>query len=167
MSTTDNNKRSNKSIIITACICATVIISLICVLAFTDPIVGRVKLNKIRGGAEACDVVVISDPLYDASFSRGAEVILTGDEARDIADRFLTATDDMSYEGTVDGIKGFWDTRIDFCTDDEKLTIYLHEDAVYVTNSKGYLFEIEDGCEETYEAFYNKVLEILDEQKAS
>lgn len=161
---TKDKKKSNRTLIIVSCICAAVAIALVCVLAFIDPIVGNVKLNKVRDAARDCTEAVIADPLHDASFYRGAEVILTDDEARKLADSFLAVTEDTSYKKVIDGSKGFWDMRVDFCTDEEKHTVYLREDSIYVAGNNGYLFEIDGDSDEKYASFYETVVSLLSEE---
>jgi hypothetical protein len=134
------------------------------VLAFIDPIVGNVKLNKVRDAAKDCEEIVVFDPLHDDLFYRGAEKILTDNEAKEFADSFLDATEKTSYKKVIDGSKGFWDIKIDFYTDDEKYAIYLREDSVYVAGDNGYLFEINGEDQQMYTEFYETVVSLLSEE---
>lgn len=158
------NKKRSRAITVAACICAVAVIALVGVLAFIDPIVGNVKLNKVRAAAKDCEEIVVFDPLHDDSFYRGAEKILTDNEAEKFADSFLDATKKTSYKKVIDGSKGFWNIKIDFYTDDEKHAIYLREDSVYVAGDNGYLFEINGEDQQMYTEFYETVVSLLSEE---
>ncbi len=156
-----SKKKSNKLMIAVICICLALVISLVCLLAFIDPISGKIKLSKVREAAEQCTEIVISDPLHDESFYRGAEAILTDDEVRELAKDFLDVTENVSYHKSLDASKGFWDLRIDFCVGEEKHTVYLKEDSVYVVGKSGYLFKINEKATSKYADFYGRIVEKL------
>lgn len=148
--------------VIAVSICLVIVLLLIGVLALTDPIMGIVKFNEVKDGAENCSEIVVSDPLREEAFLRGVEAVVTGEQARELADGFATAVQGASYKKAIDASKGFWDIRLDFSTDAQRYSVYLKEDAFYVAKNKGYLFEIDTDRQEAYAEFFASVEKILD-----
>ena len=156
-------KKSNRAGIITVSICLTAVILLVGFIALADPLTGMIKFNEVKNGAKACEEIVISDPLREEAFLMGAEAVITGESARGLADDFVEVTKGANYKKALDASKGFWDIKLDFSADGQKYSVYLREDAVYVTTNKGYLFEIDRENQEKYYEFYAAVEKILDE----
>ena len=148
--------------VIAVSICLVIVLLLIGVLALTDPIMGMVKFNEVKDGAENCSEIVVSDPLREEAFLRGVEAVVTGEQARELADGFAIAVQGASYKKAIDASKGFWDIRLDFSTAAQRYSVYLKEDAVYVAKNKGYLFEIDTDRQDAYAEFFATVEKILD-----
>ena len=159
-------KKGNKAIIVTLSICLSVILVIIMLLTLVDPLVGKSKMKRAREVASSCSEIVISAPLYKDAFLKGAEVVINGEEARLLSDMFLSVTEKASYDGSFDSPGGFWNTKIEFFTAEDRFAIYLKDDEVYVTkDTKGYKFEIDDKQEDVYEAFVHTVNQMLDDSK--
>ena len=156
-------KKSNRALIITASICLASVILLVGFIALADPLTGKIKFNEVKNGAKTCEEIIISDPLREEAFLRGVEAVVTGESARGLADDFIEVTKGASYKKTLDASKGFWDIKLDFSADGQKYSVYLREEAVYVTKNKGYLFKIDSDNQEKYSEFYAAVEKILDE----
>lgn len=159
-------KNSNRAIIITLSICLSVILIIVLLLTIVDPIVGHLKMKNVIEVARSCNEIVISAPLYKDSFLQGAEVVINAEEAKSLADVFLDVIEKASYDGSFDSLGGFWNTKIEFFSSEDRCAIYLKDDEVYVTkDTKAYQFEIDDDQEEMYEAFLRRINEILEDSK--
>lgn len=159
-------RNSNKAVMITVAVCLSVILVVVLLLTLVDPIYGRTKIKKARETAAVCSEIVISAPMYDDPFLQGAEVVISGEEAQALAEVFLYATDKISYDESFESIGGFWNTKLEFYSSDDRCSVYLNDDEIYVTkDTKGYKFEIDDDCEDAYEAFWRRTNEILDDSK--
>ena len=159
-------KKGSKAIIITVSVCLSIILVIVMLLTLVDPIVGKTKIKRAREVAGGCDQIVISAPLYKDAFLQGAEVVIDGEEARVLADIFLDATERASYDGYFDNPGGFWNTKLEFFSAEDRFAIYLKDDEIYVTkDTRGYRFEIDDDREEAYETLVHTVNEMLEESK--
>ena len=163
-----SEKKGNKAVIITSAVCAAVVAVIVLILALTDPIVGNIKLGKVRDAAQSCGEIVISAPLYKNAFLQGTETVVSGEDARELADAFLSATENTSFDKSFESAGGFWNIKMEFYSSDDRYAVYLRDEEIYVAkNFKGYLFEIDDESETAYQSFYNRVLEILDKERAT
>ena len=154
--------KKSKTVWIAFAVCAIILAALIAVIAFFDCWVGYSKLNKVRKGIDGSSEVVISSPLYFDRYSSVAETVLAGEEAALLADMLVDATDKVSYEGTFGSGLGYWDTQLTFLNGDERYTVYLKDEKLYVTGKQAYLFEPDGASEDVYEALYERITEILD-----
>ena len=121
-------KGKNKALVIAAVICAVALAVVIVLFAFIDCFIGYAKLGKLRKGIAECDGVLITSPLYYDAYSSGAETYVDGDEAKELVSDFLAVSEKKSFDGTVDGGAGFWDTIIIFYVGDERHTVYVMSD---------------------------------------
>ena len=158
-------KKKSNALIIAVCICCFILAVLLLVFAFADTVIGNIRLENVRDGAYECDSVIISSPLHSQGITRGAEATLDGDKARELADKFIEATEHTSFDELADGSKGFWHTKLTFISGDESFTVYLKDDEIYVTGKNAYIFEIDDSCENKYSELYDTVTSILDNVK--
>ena len=152
----------NKPLIIAVIICALVLAVIIVVFAFLDCWIGYAKLGKIRREIAECDEILITSPLYYDAYSSGAEASVVGDEAKKLVSDFLDVSEKKSFDGTVGGGVGFWDTRIIFYVGEESFTVYVKNDSFYVTGKNGYLFIPDDT--EAYSQFYSDVCDLLERE---
>lgn len=155
-------KSGNKYLIATISICVSIVLVIILLVALIDPIVGRSKLKKVKYAAENCNEIVISSPLYQDSFLQGAEAVVTGNEMDELTNTFIRASEGVSYDESFDSFGGFWHTKLEFHTSDERYAVYLKDDEIYVVkDTKAYQFDIEDECKEVYETLLNRINQIL------
>ena len=161
---TSKEKKNNKALIITLSLCVSVVVVIILLLTLIDPIVGTQRMKKAKEAAKNSSEIVISSPLYQDAFLQGAEVVLTGEEKEELADLFLAVSEKASYDKSFDSLGGFWHTKIEFHTSNERYAVYLKDDEIYVANgAKGYEFEIDDDREDLYEKFINRINQMLEE----
>ena len=159
-------KKGNKAIIITVSICLSIVLVIVMTLTLVDPIVGKNKMKRAREIAQICDQIVISAPLYNDAFLQGAEVVVNGEEARALSDMFLDVTETASYDGYFDSLGGFWNTKLEFFSSEDRFAIYLKDDEIYVTkDTRGYRFEIDEVKEEAYETLVHMVNKMLEASK--
>ncbi len=145
-------KKTSRPIVIASAICGGLVAILIFTVIFTDVIVGRVLLSRARDGIDKSDTVVLSDPSYnDSVLPTSAEAVLTGEEAKELAERVLSLTDDVSFHNTKSSDAGFWDISLRFESENDSYTVYLWDDGVYVVkNNQGYLFKVDKNAKEEY-----------------
>ncbi|MBE6577900.1 MAG: hypothetical protein E7653_07175 [Ruminococcaceae bacterium] len=163
------NKSNNKALIITALVCVCVVAVLLFVLICGDMIAGKSALSKTRKGIKGSDAVVISDPAYnDSILPTTAEVVLTGDAAKQMADKILSLTDGASFHNTLTSSAGFWDTCMRFEDGKDTYAIYLGEDSFYVVkNDVGYIFNVDKNAKEEYNVFCESVDALIKEKADS
>ena len=153
-------------IIIILSVCAVIVAGITVTVAFFDNWSGNIKLSKIRNGIDTCDEVLISSPLYFDDYSSGAEAVLNGEDARAISESLSEVSEEMKFCGTVDGSLGYWDTKLTLISGEEKYTVYVKEDLLYVTGNKyGYCFEPDEKASEQYNKFYKMITDALDKTK--
>ena len=134
-----NKNKSNKAVIIVAIVSAAVVLALLFVLIFADILAGRAALSRVREGISGSDAVLISDPSYHYSIvPTSAEVVLTGEDARNMADTALKLTDKARFHTVKVSSAGYWDISMRFDDTEHSYTVYLESDHIYVVkNDKG------------------------------
>ncbi len=154
--------KNNKILVIVISICIAVLITLITVIVFWNSWIGNIKLSKIENKIENCSDVLITAPLHFESYSSGAEVLLTGEMASELANNFADLADDMSFCGTKDGALGYWDTKITFTVNGEKYFAYITEENIYITGKQAYCFKPNKNIKNEYSEFFDEINELLD-----
>lgn len=156
------NIKNSKILIIVISVITVLVVGLILTLALMDTVVANVKRSRLRDAASNAETVVITAPLYKDSFSYGAEIVLTDDEAKNLREDFIAATEDASFDTMISGAAGYWDTQIRFYMGDEYASVYLKQDSFYLAGNNGYLFRADN---DAYAQFYQRVGEMLDEKR--
>lgn len=160
------NKRKSRAVIAAISVCAVLLAAVIIFVAFFDGWVGKYKLNRLRDSVADCNNVLITSPLYFDEYSSVAEAVLDGEEADSFVGAFIAATEHMSYDGRIEGSVGYWDTQLSFVKGDERYTLYVKEDGVYVTGkSFGYMLTPRGSNEAAYAEFYGMLCKILDNSR--
>ena len=129
----ENKKQSSMAMAVTLIVCGVIAASLVFVLLFSDMVAGRIKMADARKQIAFCSDVLISDPLYEGGkLPSGADALIVGEEAKELVDSFLEATQKLNYQRVISGKAGFWDLSIEFTVDGKRHTVYLREDSLYV-----------------------------------
>lgn len=160
MSDKTNQDKGNRALTVTVIVCAAIVAALVITLAFGNCWAGYAKLSKVRGNIEGCDEILISSPAYYDAYSSGAEAVLSGNDAKALANDFLSVSSKKDYQKTLDSSVGYWDTKITFYMGDDTYSVYVDENGFYVTGNSGYYFESKDT--QAYSDFYAKVCGYLE-----
>lgn len=133
------------------------------VLAFSDAVKAKRRLGEVRDAAEVAYELTLTDLRYEGGLlPTSAEAYLRGEEAREIANALLLATESADFDTLKSGKAGFWDVSIRLHGEDEVLYLYLLEGAFYVTRGDvGYVLNPKGESAEAYAALYARVNELI------
>ena len=164
----EKTKKKDRFMLISVSVLA-FIVAVILIVAFLVPVwSAKLKLSKTVGKFEGFsdgDTIVVADPLFDGeSIPEGAEVILAGEQGRDIADALVGVLDGAKYTETQRTLVGGWCMNVSIRTDDRVYTVYLLEDEFYLTkDNKQFVFTPDGEVSDEYDLFCERLVNILGE----
>ncbi|MBQ7384824.1 MAG: hypothetical protein IJV72_08565 [Clostridia bacterium] len=123
------------------------------------------KLSKAFENFSEADTVVVSDPLLGGStLSGGVEIVLDEERGCELSDTLVDVIDGAKYIKTRKTVTGSWSMNLSIRTADGVYTVYLLEDEFYLAkDNKQYLFAPNGELKSDYDAFYEELVDILEQ----
>ena len=159
----EKNVKKNKTLIITVAVIAAVTLILASVLIFADGITARKKLSEFKSNISECREIVVSSPNYFDGLSSGAELVLRDDEAKALVEEILGISESLGFDEILRG--GSWDMILRFYLGDMSYTAYAESDRIIIYDGRGYAFNIKEDAVSDYDAFYQKLNDLIEESK--
>ncbi|MBQ8140840.1 MAG: hypothetical protein IJ038_03990 [Clostridia bacterium] len=164
------SKKNSSRVIIIAAVIIALVLALVLGAVFIAPVLSaRDKMSEAREAFEAAsddDVMIITDPLYnEAALPDEVTAFPTGDEALDIADALISATEKAKYSETRKTLAGSWDISVSIGDGEGSARIYFSEEEFYVAKGYGqYVFTPNEDKADEYAAFYERLKNIISEK---
>ncbi|MBO5416917.1 MAG: hypothetical protein J6A83_09865 [Clostridia bacterium] len=164
----EKTKKKDRFMIISVSVLV-LIVAVVLIVAFLLPVwSAKLKLSEVKKNFEGVsdrDMIVISDPLFSGELiPEGAEVILEGEQGKEVADALLRALDGAKYADTEKTIMGSWSMNVSIRTADDVYTVYFLEDEFYLADDyKQYVFTPSEDAAEDYDAFLAQLVSILEQ----
>ena len=159
----EKNVKKNKTLIITVAVIAAVTLILASVLIFADGITARKKLSEFKSNISECREIVVFSTNYFDGLSSGAELVLRDDEAKALVEEILRISESLGFDEMLRG--GSWDMILRFYVGDMSYTAYAESDRIIIYDGRGYAFNIKEDAVSDYDAFYQKLNDLIEESK--
>lgn len=124
----------------------------------------RDALSRIGDGDRSC--VILNDPIVEGTLiNTSAEIYLTGEEADEVAEGFLSAFSSYRYLENKQFMGGLLDPFMQVVTEEGVSHVYLWEDSVWIEkNSAFYRFAPRSAeGQAAYAEWYRSVIEMLEQ----
>ena len=162
----DAPKVFDKTMILCTAIIISITVIIVCAVVLPDPIFAAVKLNGAQKFIDAPTIekVCVVAPLEKEGVFEDKSFVISDSEAKETAAKLDEILENSKYSKTyVISETGIWKPYIVTYNADAEYKIYIDQSSLYI-ESQGKLIRYipTNDYAETYDEFYNKIIEKLD-----